>query len=105
MGFADRLIFSTPTGEEPLTVAREMVADVACPQCGGGVARYPIAYYTGPRIVKKCQQCFHLLELRRPLPEENWPPFRPATRDWAASAAERASVPPRSGKAQDDGGL
>jgi hypothetical protein len=95
MGFADRLIYSTPAGEQPLEVPREKLDGVSCPECGGEIARYPVAHYTGPRIVDRCQACFHVLELRRPLPEDNWPPFRPATTDWAASAAERASVQPR----------
>jgi hypothetical protein len=94
MGFADRLIYTTPAGDAPLVVDKEHLPGVSCPSCGGtDVRRYPIAYYTGPRIVEKCQACFTVVSLRRPTVEDAWPPFRPATYDWDASPAERASVP------------
>jgi predicted RNA-binding Zn-ribbon protein involved in translation (DUF1610 family) len=82
----DRLVFPVPT-EKYLSVERAGV-DATCPSCGGDdVRRYPIADHIGPRIVTKCQSCFHVLALDRPSPEDNWPPFRPAAIDWPASRA------------------
>jgi hypothetical protein len=94
MGFADRLIYTTPAGDEPLVVEKVHLEGVVCPQCGATeVSRYPIAYYTGPRIIEKCQACYAVVTLRRPVEADQWPPFRPATFDWSPSPAERASVP------------
>jgi hypothetical protein len=99
MGFADRLIFTTPAGTDPLVVEKNVVAGATCPRFGGGdVKRYPIAYYTGPRIVEKCQSCLATVELRRPEPEDNWPPFQPATRSWEVPPSERASVGDQPGR-------
>lgn len=82
----ERLVFPTPT-EQFLEVERKRV-DTTCPECGGEeVARYPIANYIGPRIVTRCQDCFHVLALDAPAPEDNWPPFRSATYGWEASRA------------------
>jgi hypothetical protein len=92
MGFADRLIFITPAGTDPLVVEKTTVEGRQCPRCGGKtIQRYPIAYYQGPRMVEKCQDCFETLSLTRPGPTDAWPPFRPATYDWDVSPAEKAS--------------
>lgn len=98
MSFSDRLMFVTPPGDEPLVVRKEPLSELTCPSCRRNeVATYPVAAHQGPRIVTKCQSCFTVLELRRPRPEEPWPPFRPAMYDAPASPAERASVPDRKG--------
>lgn len=82
----DRLVFPAPT-ETYISVERAAV-DATCPECGGSdVRRYPIADHIGPRIVTKCQGCFHVLALDQPTAADNWPPFRPAAIDWPASRA------------------
>lgn len=89
MGINDRMIFVTPPAEE-LSVPKAKVEGRTCPECGSGeILRYPIGSHLGPRMVVKCQTCFHTLELQRPEAEDNWPPFRAATYDWVASRAER----------------
>ncbi|MCW2761624.1 MAG: hypothetical protein JWR85_1825 [Marmoricola sp.] len=94
MAFADRLMFVTPPGTEPLIVVKEALEGMECSACGSSaIAQYPVASYQGPRIVTKCQDCFHILELRRPFPEEPWPPFRAAMYDAPVSPSERAMVP------------
>lgn len=88
MGFNDRLIFAQP---EPggVHVERQALAGTVCPECGGEkIERYPIGHYKGPRMVTKCQACFHTLAVERPALEDNWPPFRAATFDWGPSPAE-----------------
>ena len=93
MGINDRMIFTTPSREE-MVVRKEPVADAECPQCGGDdVRRYGVGWFKGPRMVVKCQACYHTLAVERPRPEDNWPPFRWASYDWEASPAERAAVP------------
>ncbi|MFN8217857.1 MAG: hypothetical protein U0R71_14780 [Solirubrobacterales bacterium] len=88
MGINDRMIFLTP-GKEEMEVAKTPVQGASCPQCGSeDVARYPIGWCRGPRIVVKCQACYHSLSIERPAPEDNWPPFRAATYDWEPSPAE-----------------
>lgn len=98
MGINDRMIFTTPAASA-MTVTKEPVAGQVCPQCGSDdVRRYPIGWYKGPRMVVKCQACYHSLAVERPLPEDSWPPFRTATYDWDASPSERASaLTPRGG--------
>lgn len=82
---------TTPT-EERLYVTREKVPGMMCDQCGSDdVRRYPIANHLGPRMVTKCQSCFHVLTMDRPKVEDNWPPFRSLTYEWEASLSERAS--------------
>jgi hypothetical protein len=82
----ERLLFPRPT-EQYLSVERIPV-EASCPACRGhNVSRYPIANHIGPRMVTKCQDCFEVLALDRPTPEDNWPPFRPAALDWAPSRA------------------
>lgn len=98
MGINDRMIFTTPP-TEAMTVVKEPVQGQTCPQCGSDdVRRYPVGWYKGPRMVVKCQACYHSLSVDRPALEDNWPPFRTATYDWAASPSERASaLTPRDG--------
>ena len=92
MGINDRMIFATPAADQ-MTVVKAPVEGATCPECGSDdVRRYPIAWYKGPRIVVKCQACYHSLEVSRPSLEDNWPPFRSATYDWDASPSERASA-------------
>lgn len=82
----ERLVFPPPA-EQYISVPRTPV-DATCPACGStDVARYPVANYIGPRIATKCQDCFEVLDMVRPAPEDNWPPFRPAAMDWPASRA------------------
>ena len=93
MGINDRMIFTTPSREE-MVVRKEPVADTECPECGShDVKRYGVGWFKGPRMVVKCQACYHTLAVERPRPEDNWPPFRAAGYDWEASPAERAAVP------------
>jgi ssDNA-binding Zn-finger/Zn-ribbon topoisomerase 1 len=92
MGINDRMIFTTPSADT-MVVTKEPVPGQVCPKCGSeDVRRYPIGWYKGPRMVVKCQACYHSLSVERPALEDNWPPFRTATYDWEASPAERASV-------------
>lgn len=80
----DRLLFEAPK-EERIHVDRAPV-EATCDECGStSVATYPVADSFGPRIVVKCQDCFYCLEVRRPRPDEPWPPWRSATADWPAS--------------------
>jgi hypothetical protein len=93
MGINDRMIFQTP-GPDQMDVVKIRVHALTCPTCGStDIARYPIGWYKGPRIVIKCQACYHSLSVQRPQLEDNWPPFRSATYDWEPSAAERAARP------------
>jgi ssDNA-binding Zn-finger/Zn-ribbon topoisomerase 1 len=93
MGINDRMVFQTP-GKDRMTVDKGQPTGQTCPACGGAdVRRYPIGWYKGPRMVTKCQACFHSLAVERPALEDNWPPFRSATYDWQPSASERASLP------------
>jgi hypothetical protein len=78
--------------QQRLTVERTPMPGTSCPTCGGSdVRRYPIANHRGPRIVTKCQTCFHVLALDKPKEEDHWPPFRSVSYDWEASPSERAS--------------
>ncbi|MEA2216246.1 MAG: hypothetical protein QOK19_1807 [Solirubrobacteraceae bacterium] len=82
----ERLVFPRPT-EQYLKVARVPVEE-KCPRCSSSdVARYPIANHIGPKMITRCQSCFEILALDTPEPEDNWPPFKPATLDWDASRA------------------
>ena len=92
MSINDRMIFTTPPADE-MVVRKQPVEGETCPKCGGDdVSRYPVGWYKGPRMVVKCQACYHSLRVERPALEDNWPPFRTATYDWQASPAERASA-------------
>jgi hypothetical protein len=94
MGVNDRMIFQTP-GRDQMDVVKAPVVGLQCPACGStDVARYPIGWYKGPRIVTKCQACYHSFSVDRPRPEDRWPPFRSVTYGWQPSAAERATRPP-----------
>jgi hypothetical protein len=91
MGINDRMIFQTP-GSDQMSVSKTPIEGLVCPQCASAdIARYPIGFYKGPRMVTKCQACYHSLSVDRPALEDNWPPFRAATYDWEPSPAERAS--------------
>ena len=80
----DRLLFPRPAAER--IYVERMPVDQTCPACGStDVARYPVANYLGPRMVTKCQHCFHHLATDRPKAEDHWPPWRSATRDWPSS--------------------
>lgn len=93
MEWFKRYIYSRPT-EETLHLERVHLPDLTCPECDGGdVREYPIANYLGPRIVTKCQTCMHVLEIRKPHPDEPWPPFRAITFDWDDPNADRAKAP------------
>ena len=82
----ERLVFPNPT-EQFLYVERVKL-DTTCPTCGNSdVARYPIANYLGPRMVTRCQDCFHILACEVPAADDMWPPFRSATYGWPASRA------------------
>jgi ssDNA-binding Zn-finger/Zn-ribbon topoisomerase 1 len=92
MGINDRMIFSTPSPEE-MYVEKVSVEGATCPKCGSDdVRRYGVGWFKGPRMVVKCQACYHTLEVQRPGLEDNWPPFRAAGYDWDPSPAERAST-------------
>lgn len=80
----DRLLFSRPETAR-VYVERHRV-DGTCARCGAeALARYPVANYLGPRMVTKCQACFHHLSTERPAPEDNWPAWRAPAHDWPAS--------------------
>lgn len=82
----ERLLFPRPA-EERISVERVPVG-TACPACGGSdVRRYPIADSIGPKIVTKCQDCFTVVSLDLPTPDDHWPPWRSATADWPGSRA------------------
>ena len=77
---------------ERIYVERTPVEGARCPECDSDdVRRYPIANHLGPRMVTKCQACFHVLALDKPVEADNWPPFRSVTYDWEASPSERAA--------------
>lgn len=85
----DTILYSRPE-QEFISVAREAVADATCPACGArDVRKYPIVNWMGARIVTKCQDCFHVLDLRETVREDRWPPYWPVTHDWAVSLAEQ----------------
>jgi rubredoxin len=91
MEWYERYIYSRPE-EEVLYLTREVVEDTKCPECGGeDIRQYPLSNHLGPRIATKCQDCMHILEIRKPTAKEPWPPFRSVTYDWEASDCERAS--------------
>jgi hypothetical protein len=82
----DRLLFPRPEAER-LVVERTPM-DARCDACGStDVARYPVANFLGPRIVTKCQACFHHLDTRHPEPGDHWPPWQAATVGWSATRA------------------
>jgi ssDNA-binding Zn-finger/Zn-ribbon topoisomerase 1 len=82
----ESLMPAPPSGER-ISVERKPV-DAECPECGStNVARYPVANFIGPRMVTKCQDCFHSLAVDVPEPDDHWPPWRSATADWPASRA------------------
>lgn len=86
MSGVDRLLFPPPA-EDKIFVERKPVDDT-CPKCGStDVRRYPVANYIGPRMVTKCQDCFHHLATDVPTADDHWPPWRSATLDWIASRA------------------
>lgn len=90
--WTDTIIYARPE-EQYIHVKREPVAGAVCPECKSkDVKRYPIANWMGPRIVVKCQTCFHVLEISYPTREDRWPPYQPLTLDWPVALAERASV-------------
>jgi ssDNA-binding Zn-finger/Zn-ribbon topoisomerase 1 len=91
MGINDRMIFVTPPADA-MTVVKAKVEGQTCPQCGSGdVARYPVGHFLGPRIVTKCQACYHSLAVDVPTEADQWPPFRPLTYAWDPSPAEHAA--------------
>jgi hypothetical protein len=86
--WAERYIQAAPVEERP-TVERVKVEGATCPSCGSDdVRRYPVATQHGARVATKCQGCLHILAVERPLPEDEWPPFRSTTFDWEPSAVE-----------------
>lgn len=90
--WTDTILYDRPT-EKFVFVKREPMVGAVCPECKSkDVRKYPIANWMGPRIVIKCQTCFHVLEISRPTREDRWPPFQPLTQDWPVALAERASV-------------
>lgn len=90
--WTDTIIYDRPE-EKEIYVKRELVENTVCPNCNSAdVRRYPIANWMGPRIVTKCQACFHVLDIHYPSREDKWPPYQPITQDWPAALAERASV-------------
>lgn len=92
MSLADRIIYERPT-EPKLYVEKTPVPGATCPECGGeDVRRYPIGWSRGPRITTKCQDCYAVISVERPGPEDAWPPFRAVAYDWEVSAAERPNA-------------
>lgn len=90
--WTDTILYSRPE-EKEIHVKRELVPGAVCPNCDShDVRRYPIANWMGPRMVTKCQDCFHVLDICYPTREDQWPPYQPITQDWPAALAERASV-------------
>lgn len=86
MSGVDRLLFQAPH-EEKVFVERVTV-DLSCPECGSDdVRRYPVANFIGPRMVTKCQDCFHHVSVDVPTEDDHWPPWRSATLDWKPSRA------------------
>lgn len=77
----DRLLFPRPE-ETRLAVGRQPV-EANCPSCGSSdVRRYPVANFIGPKMVTKCQSCFHHVAVEEPKLDEAWPPWRSPTQDW-----------------------
>lgn len=94
ISWTDTILYPRPT-EPFITVKREPVADQQCPECGSSdIRRYPLVDWMGAKIATKCQSCFHVLALREPVREDQWPPYWPVTHDWAPSLAERAHEGP-----------
>ncbi|MFT3660747.1 MAG: hypothetical protein QM809_04950 [Gordonia sp. (in: high G+C Gram-positive bacteria)] len=86
MSGVDRLLFPPPA-EDHVVVERKQT-DRVCPQCGSAdVRRYPVANFIGPRMVTKCQDCFHHLSVDVPAEDDHWPPWRSPTIDWDGSRA------------------
>jgi hypothetical protein len=80
----DRLLFPRP--EAPRVYVERTPVDGSCPSCGASsLARYPVANFLGPRMVVKCQDCFHHVSTTRPEPDDHWPAWRAPARDWATS--------------------
>lgn len=80
----DRMLFPRPQ-QERLRVERVPV-EARCPKCGSDdVARYPVANFIGPKMVTKCQTCFHHLATDEPTLNDAWPPWRSPTADWDSS--------------------
>jgi transposase-like protein len=89
--WVSRMLYARPE-EERVFLVRELVEDATCPACSSSdVRRYPIANHQGPRMIVRCQECFHVLSLTRPEAQDAWPPYRSVAYDWEASPAERAS--------------
>ncbi len=87
-----RLIYPRPIERYP-AVLRVPVAG-RCPACGAeAMARYPIANFIGPKVVIRCQSCFHTVSVSKPEPQDRWPPFRALAYDWRPSPAEGGSLP------------
>lgn len=90
--WTDTIIYQRPL-EKFIYQERTLVEGAVCPECASkDVRRYPIANFMGAKMVVKCQNCFHVLELCTPSLEDKWPPYRPVTHDWEASLCERASA-------------
>jgi len=84
-----RFIYSRPA-EERVFLSRTPVPGAVCERCGESeIARYPAANHQGPRIITRCQSCFHIVSVRRPVADDMWPPFRAVAYDWEPSFAER----------------
>ncbi|MFC4002736.1 hypothetical protein [Prauserella oleivorans] len=82
----ERMLFPRPE-EERISVPRKPV-EATCPACGStDVARYPVANFIGPRMVTKCQDCFHHLSVDVPTADDHWPPWRAATWGWPGTRA------------------
>lgn len=80
----DRLLFPRP--ETPRVHVERIPVDGRCPACGAAcLAHYPVANFLGPRMVVKCQDCFHHVSVTRPEPADNWPAWRSPARDWPSS--------------------
>jgi hypothetical protein len=86
MSGVDRLLFAPPASDR--VFVERVPVEATCPKCGStDVRRYPVANYIGPAMVTKCQDCFHHLATDTPSPDDHWPPWRSATRDWTGSRA------------------
>ncbi|WP_131766088.1 hypothetical protein [Candidatus Protofrankia californiensis] len=82
----ERMFFPRPE-EERIFVSRTPV-EATCPKCGStNVARYPVANFIGPRMVTKCQDCFHHLAVEVPADDDHWPPWRAPTWGWSGTRA------------------
>ena len=83
----EHLLYPPPT--DAFLYQERTPVEGSCPRCHGeDIRRYPVMHSGVPLIATKCQDCFLHLELAKPLPEDRWPPFHSATRDWDASWAE-----------------